>query len=270
MSEGNGAVGTPGTFAVGGDGSPDFPTPPVPLTAEEQTLRALYPTHYANEPVRTFRGAVPQAPKPPPPPPGHRYDPAREAALVETTYPTMPGGFSQDAQAAEAPPAAPAEPAPAEPAEAVRLAPEPVADPDPSYVVPLPQGFEADPGQMAQFKQVALKHGLPAEAAGDLVGLYHELQQRDAAAGAALDAQWREQSLALVRDPSDLAAVRLTASLAPPEVKAWLNASRLGDNPAFVKWSLAVGRELARLGGGSAKDDARRIERLYPSAKHYR
>ena len=100
-----------------------------------------------------------------------------------------------------------------------------------------------------------MKHALAPEVAGELVALHakvlpaQEAARRDADAG--LDAQWKAESEALPEKRSDggREAAQLCGLLAPPETVAFLEQSGLGNHPAFVRWAMAVGREIARLRG---------------------
>lgn len=71
-----------------------------------------------------------------------------------------------------------------------------------------------------------------------------------------------------------LAVARKTVALAPPEMKEVLNASGLGNHPAFVKWAYAIGKKLSEdafvPSGGAAKaapvDTAQRLYGTQPNA----
>jgi len=168
------------------------------------------------------------------------------AQRMRAMYPRTAMDFGDEAPA----PVPGSAPLPGDGASPPPLSPEAAA-----YTFDLPEGFTADPAQLGELKSLAVKHALAPEVAGELVALHaRTVQAQEAArreADAGLDAKWKAEAEALpeMRRDGGREAARLASSVAPPETIAFLEQSGLGNHPAFVRWAVAVGREIARLRG---------------------
>lgn len=121
-----------------------------------------------------------------------------------------------------------------------------------AYEVPLPEDFQADEAQVGELRQLAVKHGLRPQAAGELVGLHAKVLQAQQAKLDADIAGWAERSRSLPEwtDPQRPAALEAVRSVLPPSARTWLDHTAFGSHPEVVRLVLSLGREIVRLKGG--------------------
>lgn len=121
-----------------------------------------------------------------------------------------------------------------------------------AYEVPLPEDFQADEAQVGELRQLAVKHGLRPQAAGELVGLHAKVLQAQQAKLDADIAGWAERSRSLPEwtDPQRPAALEAVRSVLPPSARTWLDHTAFGSHPEVVRMVLSLGREIVRLKGG--------------------
>ena len=194
-----------------------------------------------------------------------RHPPADEPAApagqpeadqaLRARYPTM---FEADVRPTEADPepaaeaASPAEVAPGTQPEAPAELPEPYRDLTP------PEDLEINPTVFAAVAPDLQKLNLNRTQVEGLLKVYAGLQQREDAAVTAAQTAWRQAAERL--PAAVLNDARAVMQGALPEVARVLEASRLGDHPATLRW-------LARLrSGGSAQPADPHLNR-YPAMK---
>lgn len=150
------------------------------------------------------------------------------------------------------------------------------ADKPIAYEFKLPDGMELDQAQTDEFKAIAQKLKLPADEAQKLVDLVAKRETARTEAHVAQVAQWAES----VKTDKEIGGDKLTETIAtakkaidlgPPELKALLNESGLGNHPAVVKWAYAVGKALSEdkfVPGSKAPASTQKSieERLYPNS----
>lgn len=143
------------------------------------------------------------------------------------------------------------------------------------YSFEVPEGLEIDQPSMDEFKGVAKELGLTKEGAAKLSALAVKREQARVEQHQKLVASWADE----VKADKELGGDKLSANLAiakkaidlgPPELKALLDSSGLGNHPAVVRWALAVGKALSedRFVTGKAPADTRAgdaASRLYPT-----
>lgn len=178
------------------------------------------------------------------------------------------GGNTQSTEAATTEAAAPtsallADPAPqtasangkAKPADAAGAEPE--AKPDPAQAVPEKYEFakisDLDIGDLSDFESAAKEAKLSNESANKL--LASAVGKTEAAFKARFEATRESWKAALTADPEFAKGDGFDANLAiakqgflqfaPEGLADVVNASGLGDNPAFVKFCLRVGQKIA-------------------------
>ena len=160
--------------------------------------------------------------------------------------------------------ATPAAPAPAEPAPPVEI----------DYAFTTPEGAAPlDAKRVEAFTTLAKELKLPADAAQRVVDMAVQEAQASAEAHTALVQSWADE----VKADKTLGGDNLTASaviarkaidLGPPELKALLNSTGLGNHPAVFKWAHAVGLALSEdtfrsSGGASTPGTGTIASRLY-------
>ena len=142
------------------------------------------------------------------------------------------------------------------------------------YDFKAPEGIELNQSQLEQFTALAKEMKLPAEQAQKVVDLAIKAEQARMEAHSKLVSGWADEVKADKEIGGDklnenLATAKKALDLGPPELKALLNDSGLGNHPAVVKWAVAVGKALSEdkfvpAGQGApAKGDA--ASRLYPN-----
>ena len=142
------------------------------------------------------------------------------------------------------------------------------------YAFTTPEGVESlDPKRVEAFTALAKELKLPADAAQRVVDMAAQETRAAAEAHVALVQSWADQ----VKSDKLLGGDNLTASsaiarkaidLGPPELKALLNSTGLGNHPAVFRWAHAVGLALSedtfRASGSAPNHDTGSIaSRLY-------
>lgn len=126
----------------------------------------------------------------------------------------------------------------------------PAAEAEVKYEFKLPDGVEPDQKSLDEFTKVAKELKLSPENAQKLVDL------RSAAVQAAKDQHtatvkgWADEvkadkDLGGDKLPESLAIAKKAIDLGPPELKALLEESGLGNHPAVFKWAHSVGKALS-------------------------
>jgi hypothetical protein len=185
--------------------------------------------------------------------------PAAEPAAT-----TAPGNATL--LSAQPDPAPDTTPPPAEPKDPVEPGPEtdPAEPPkegdgdDPpkegepeQYTFTAPEGVTLDPAAVEAFTPVAQELKLNQEQAQKLVGVYADLQQRQAEAHVAQVAEWARQvttdkELGGARWPVTQALIaRARDQFASPELLQVMDQTGLGSHPAVVKLFARLGAEIA-------------------------
>lgn len=132
---------------------------------------------------------------------------------------------------------------------------KPVGAPE-KYDFKLPEGYELDPGVSKEASDLFKKHGLPAEAAQELVDFY--IKQASASASAPFEAykaqrqEWRNEiksdaTLANIGDVKTTISRALTSlgdAKLVSEFKAAMDLTGSGDHPAFVKVLFKLSQKL--------------------------
>ncbi len=130
------------------------------------------------------------------------------------------------------------------------------------YDFKVPDGFELDEPLAAEFTTIAKELKIAPEGAQKLVSLYAQREAARAEAHVNLVKSWAEEVKADKEIGGDNLSASLTAAkkaidLGPPELKALLNSTGMGNHPAVVRWAVAVGKALSedtiRTGGPSAQ-----------------
>jgi hypothetical protein len=144
------------------------------------------------------------------------------------------------------------------------------------YEFKVPEGMVLDEAKAASFTEIAKKAGLSQESAQSLMDLYaaEHMGVRDAAK--AEMAKWvadtkAHKELGGDKLPETIALANKAVDLGPPELKAFLKGSGLGNHPLIVQWAHAIGKKVAEDGlhrqgdGPDAGPDAAKI--LFPTMK---
>lgn len=164
-------------------------------------------------------------------------------AITDTSAPAA------DASTAAAEPVAAAAPTVAADASTTAV---PSAEPaEVEYAFTTPEGVESlDPKRLEAFTALAKELKLPADAAQRVVDMAAAEAKAAADAHVTLVQSWADA----VKADKVLGGDNLTASsviarkaidLGPPELKALLNSTGLGNHPAVFKWAHAVGVALS-------------------------
>lgn len=146
-----------------------------------------------------------------------------------------------------------------------------------NYEFEIPQGIEVDQARLDQFKGLAKELNLTADAAKKVVAM--EVARVQQAAEQHLktitgwaDAVKADKEIGGDKLTENLATARKAIDLGPPELKALLNSTGLGNHPAVVKWALAVGKKLSEdafVPGGKTtvpqNTEEARAARMYPT-----
>lgn len=142
------------------------------------------------------------------------------------------------------------------------------------YAFTAPEGVELDADQTAQFTAIAKELKLPAEAAQKIVDLATKAEVARVAAFTATVQGWAAEVKA---DPvlggdkleESLAVAKRAIDLGPPELKALLQSTGMGNHPAVFKWAHTVGKALSPdkfVQGGNAPAGNKSAEHvLYPN-----
>lgn len=142
------------------------------------------------------------------------------------------------------------------------------------YKFTAPEGVELDAEQTAQFTAIAKELKLPAEAAQKIVDLAAKAEVARVAAFTATVQGWAAEVKA---DPvlggdkleESLAVAKRAIDLGPPELKALLQSTGMGNHPAVFKWAHTVGKALSPdkfVQGGNAPAGNKSAEHvLYPN-----
>jgi len=127
----------------------------------------------------------------------------------------------------------------------------------------LPEGHEANEETMSQFLEVANKHGLSADTANELLGLYSEeltrLFEAQTSEFPQTVEQWRQEALALPdmaegkREATTASIGKLLNQFGDEHVREALTLTGAGDHPAVVQFFINVAKALGEGGfqGGS-------------------
>lgn len=218
---------------------------------------------------------------------------AEPAATTAPGNATLLSAGSPPAEPTTPPPTEPPkqpEPGPeVDPVEPLKEGEEPEATepeakgPPEQYVFAAPEGVQLDPAAVEVFTPVAKDLKLSQEQAQKLVGVYADLQQRQAEAHVAQVAEWAKQvttdkDLGGKRWPETRALIaRARDQFASPELLQVMDATGLGSHPAVVKLFARLGREIAddrhTTGGGQpseAEDFAAKYFRTMPKSERVR
>lgn len=142
------------------------------------------------------------------------------------------------------------------------------------YDFKAPEGMELNPAQLEQFTALAKEMKLPAEQAQKVVDLAIKAEQARMEEHSKLVKGWADEvkadkEIGGDKLPENLAAAKKALDLGPPELKALLNDSGLGNHPAVVKWAIAVGKALSEdkfvPAGQAAPMKGDVASRLYPN-----
>jgi hypothetical protein len=204
-----------------------------------------------------------------------RHPPADEPAApagqpeadqaLRARYPTM---FEADVRPTEADPA----PAPAAEGDQAAAPPAPQDDaagesgeapslPEPYRDLPAPEGLEVDTAALATVAPDLQRLGVTREQATGLVAVLAKLEAQADAAVTAAQAAWRQEAAAL--PAATLADARSALKGAPAELLRVIEASRIGDHPAVIRWFSRL-----RSGSGAPADDAEtRARQRYPNTR---
>lgn len=176
------------------------------------------------------------------------------------------------AQAAAAATAAPAATAAVEPPAATDGAKDADTAPE-AYEFVMPEGMELDKASADEFAAIAKELKLPKDAAQKVVDLAVKREQARAEAFSEQKQAWADE----VKADKVLGGDKLTETLAiankavalgPPELKALLVSTGMGNHPAVVKWAYAVGKALSEDGfvkGGAPSTPSDAASVLFPS-----
>lgn len=142
------------------------------------------------------------------------------------------------------------------------------------YDFKAPEGMELNQPMLEQFTALAKEMKLPAEQAQKVVDLAVKAEQARMEEHSKLVKGWADE----VKGDKEIGGDKLTENLAtakkaldlgPPELKALLNDSGLGNHPAVVKWAIAVGKALSEdkfvPAGQAAPAKGDVASRLYPN-----
>lgn len=123
------------------------------------------------------------------------------------------------------------------------------------YEFALPDGMSLDPASLVKFETLARERGMTQEHAQGLVDLYTSVQREQVAKH---QEQWSKQVndwAAEVSSDKEIGGANLDANialakgalskLAPPEFRALLESTGLGNNPAMIKFCVAAGKLVA-------------------------
>ena len=160
----------------------------------------------------------------------------------------------------------------AEPVAAVAQVAE--TPPEVEYAFKTPDGTPPlDAKRVEAFTALAKELKLPADAAQKVVDMAAAEAQAAAEAHTTLVQSWADEVKAdkvLGGDNLEASAVvaRKAIDLGPPELKALLNSTGLGNHPAVFKWAYAVGKALSEdtfrtAGTGAHSDPGSIATRLY-------
>jgi hypothetical protein len=203
---------------------------------------------------------VPRHPAEPAAPVGELAIPdAGDDRALRGRYPSMyPDAPAPAAPAAEgdqaAAPPAPQDDAAGESGEAPSL-PEPYRD------LPAPEGLEVDTAALATVAPDLQRLGVTREQAAGLVAVLARLEAQADEAVARTQATWRQEAARL--PAATLADARSALKGAPAELLRVIEASRIGDHPAVIRWFSRL-----RSGSGAPADDAEtRARQRYPNTR---
>ncbi|HSX72374.1 MAG TPA: hypothetical protein VLF16_15690 [Pseudomonas sp.] len=203
-------------------------------------------------------------------------DEVTNAPAPAAATPAAPAPAPTGAPAAPPAPAeAPAAPAPAAPVE---------------YKFEVPDGFNANPELLTEFTELAKAEGLKPEAAQKAVGLVVKMQQQQIDQHAAMVASWEKQVKTGVdgegkplpdhlRFPTgdqfepSLAIAKKALDASPPELKALLRDTGMGNHPAVLRAFYNFGKLMqpdnfvpstpGASGTGGSDDFQSRANRMY-------
>jgi hypothetical protein len=203
---------------------------------------------------------VPRHPAEPAAPVGELAIPdAGDDRALRGRYPSMyPDAPAPAAPAAEgdqaAAPPAPQDDAAGESGEAPSL-PEAYRD------LPAPEGLEVDTAALATVAPDLQRLGVTREQAAGLVAVLARLEAQADEAVARTQATWRQEAARL--PAATLADARSALKGAPAELLRVIEASRIGDHPAVIRWFSRL-----RSGSGAPADDAEtRARQRYPNTR---
>ena len=146
---------------------------------------------------------------------------------------------------------------------------------DPAKVT-LPEGVEVDAKAMEQFAPIAKELGLNQEAGNKLLGLYTELQQKQAEQWTEMQRGWAEE----IRTDKEFGGPQFQANadkanglirrFGDDAFKEYLVMSGTGNNPAFFRFmsriAAVVGEDVPpTLEPGGSNSKPSRLDVLYPS-----
>lgn len=144
-----------------------------------------------------------------------------------------------------------------------------------AYEFIAPEGATFDDAIIGAFSDVAKDLGLSQDSAQKVLdAMTPVMQARHAEQLEALSNSWAEQVTA---DPElggdklqeSLATAKRAIDLAPPELREFLETTKLGNHPALFKWAVAVGKALSDdslvTGDGAASSTADPAKRLFPN-----
>lgn len=145
------------------------------------------------------------------------------------------------------------------------------------YDFKLPEGVKIDEAKADSFSALCKKAGLSQEAAQEFLDSYvaettGAAENAKATAKAEI-AKWASDTKALPELggenlPKTIALANKAVDLGPPELKAFLKGSGLGNHPLIVRWAHAIGAKVAEdkvVQGGDAGASRDAAKTLFPN-----
>jgi hypothetical protein len=141
------------------------------------------------------------------------------------------------------------------------------------YEFTVPEGMVLDEAKAAEFTEIAKELKLSQESADKIVGLYAKSEQARVEAHKATVDGWKAEVKADKEIGGDklaqtIATANKAVDLGPPELKAFLKESGLGNHPLFIKWAYGIGKAMTSddiVRGGSAPAEADLAKKMFPN-----
>lgn len=146
-------------------------------------------------------------------------------------------------------------------------------DVDPaSYDLTAPEGYDVDPEVESEFREFAASNKFSKETVGALRGFQVKMIEKQAEQHTAMVADWGNQ----VKADKEIGGANLAVSTAaaraamqeffPPDARAILEQTGLGNHPAIVKGMARVGRAMGehKTISGNPTTNVSRLDILYP------